>query len=86
MTEPSWADSASLILIALCESYVNDVHLGDAYDHWTATFQEDAGKIWSEEERGAFCAWLAANPKLEKSYLKEWSVQKYPDWTSGSVR
>ena len=29
----------------------------------TATFQEDARKIWSEEERGAFCAWLAVNPE-----------------------
>lgn len=27
----------------------------------TPSFQEDARKIWSEEERGAFCAWLAAN-------------------------
>ncbi len=27
----------------------------------TPTFKEDAGKLWSEEERGAFCAWLAAN-------------------------
>ncbi len=27
----------------------------------TPTFQEDARKIWSEEERGAFCAWLASN-------------------------
>lgn len=29
----------------------------------TVTFQEDARKIWSEEERGAFCAWLAVNPE-----------------------
>jgi hypothetical protein len=29
----------------------------------TPTFQEDARKIWSEQERGAFCAWLAANPE-----------------------
>lgn len=29
----------------------------------TPTFQEDARKIWSEEERGAFCAWLAVNPE-----------------------
>lgn len=29
----------------------------------TPTFQEDARKIWSEEERGAFCAWLASNPE-----------------------
>jgi len=28
----------------------------------TPTFQDDARKIWSEQERGAFCAWLAANP------------------------
>lgn len=30
----------------------------------TPTFQEDLGKIWSDEERGAFCAWLAANPEV----------------------
>ncbi len=29
----------------------------------TPIFREDADSIWSEEERGAFCAWLAANPK-----------------------
>jgi len=30
----------------------------------TPTFQEDALRIWSEQERGAFCAWLAANPEV----------------------
>jgi len=29
----------------------------------TQTFQDDARRIWSEQERGAFCAWLAANPE-----------------------
>jgi len=29
----------------------------------TPTFQEDADDIWSEEERGEFFAWLAANPE-----------------------
>ncbi|WP_347332118.1 transcriptional regulator [Marinimicrobium locisalis] len=29
----------------------------------TPTFTEDAKKLWSEEDRGAFCAWLAANPE-----------------------
>lgn len=29
----------------------------------TPTFAEDAQTLWSEEERGAFCAWLAANPE-----------------------
>ncbi|ALO44917.1 hypothetical protein [Pseudohongiella spirulinae] len=29
----------------------------------TPTFAEDARQLWSEEERGAFCAWLAANPE-----------------------
>jgi mRNA-degrading endonuclease RelE of RelBE toxin-antitoxin system len=29
----------------------------------TPTFQEDADDIWTEEERGAFCAWLATNPE-----------------------
>ena len=30
----------------------------------TPTFAADAKSIWSEEERGAFCAWLAANPEV----------------------
>ena len=30
----------------------------------TPTFQEDAHDLWNEEERGAFCAWLAANPEV----------------------
>ena len=29
----------------------------------TPTFLEDARRIWSEQERGAFCAWLAAYTK-----------------------
>jgi hypothetical protein len=29
----------------------------------TPTFAEDTRKIWTEQERGAFCAWLAANPE-----------------------
>lgn len=29
----------------------------------TPTFVEDAKRLWSEEERGAFCAWLASNPE-----------------------
>jgi len=29
----------------------------------TPTFQDDARKIWSEQERGAFCTWLAVNPE-----------------------
>ena len=28
----------------------------------TPTFSADAQDLWSEEERGAFCAWIAANP------------------------
>ena len=28
----------------------------------TPTFVADASGLWSEEERGAFCAWIAANP------------------------
>ena len=27
------------------------------------SFVADADEIWSTEERGAFCAWLAANPE-----------------------
>ena len=30
----------------------------------TPTFEADARKIWSEEERNAFFAWLAANPEI----------------------
>jgi hypothetical protein len=30
----------------------------------TPTFADDARKIWTEQERGAFCAWLAANPEV----------------------
>ena len=29
----------------------------------TPTFKADADALWSEEDRGAFCAWLAANPE-----------------------
>lgn len=29
----------------------------------TPLFSADARDIWSEDERGAFCAWLAANPE-----------------------
>jgi hypothetical protein len=28
----------------------------------TPTFATDAKEMWSEDERGAFCAWLVANP------------------------
>lgn len=30
----------------------------------TPTFAADAKELWSEEERGAFCAWIAANPEV----------------------
>lgn len=29
----------------------------------TPTFVADAKDLWSEEERGAFCAWISANPE-----------------------
>ena len=29
----------------------------------TPIFAADADEIWSAEERGTFCAWLAANPE-----------------------
>lgn len=29
----------------------------------TPTFAVDAKKLWNEEERGAFCSWLAAHPE-----------------------
>lgn len=30
----------------------------------TPTFEADARKIWTEEERSSFFAWLAANPEI----------------------
>ena len=32
----------------------------------TPTFAANAKEIWFEEERGAFCSWLAANPEVGK--------------------
>ena len=29
----------------------------------TPTFAADSRDLWTEEERGAFCAWIAANPE-----------------------
>lgn len=29
----------------------------------TPAFESDAQKIWAEEERGAFCAWLTSPPE-----------------------
>jgi hypothetical protein len=29
----------------------------------TPTFVADANDLWSEEGRGAFCAWISANPE-----------------------
>jgi hypothetical protein len=42
----------------------------------TPTFQEDAKKIWSEEERGAFCAWLATNPEAGQVIPKSGGCRK----------
>ena len=30
----------------------------------TPTFENDAKKIWAEDERASFCAWLASNPEV----------------------
>ena len=30
----------------------------------TPTFVSDANDLWSAEERGAFCAWISANPEI----------------------
>lgn len=30
----------------------------------TPTFAADADRLWSSEERGAFCSWIAANPEV----------------------
>ncbi len=30
----------------------------------TPTFVSDADDLWSVEERGAFCAWISANPEV----------------------
>lgn len=29
----------------------------------TPTFVSDADELWSADERGAFCAWISANPE-----------------------
>lgn len=29
----------------------------------TPSFMEDAKKLWTEEERAAFCVWIASNPE-----------------------
>lgn len=29
----------------------------------TPTFAADADALWSDDERGAFCAWIAVNPE-----------------------
>ena len=42
----------------------------------TPTFQEDAKKIWSEEERGAFCAWIATNPEAGNVIPKSGGCRK----------
>ena len=30
----------------------------------TPTFEADARKVWTEEDRSAFFSWLAANPEI----------------------
>ena len=34
------------------------------YRHRNPKFEADARKVWTEEERSAFFAWLAANPEI----------------------
>ena len=29
----------------------------------TPTFKDDVRKLWTEDERGDFCTWIAANPE-----------------------
>lgn len=46
-----------------CSAYGNDVCLEMYTVVETPTFAADAEVLWSEEERGAFCAWIAGNPE-----------------------
>ena len=42
-----------------CLQYVRDVHYGVLSIYETLTFAADADRIWSEDERLAFFAWIA---------------------------
>ena len=37
----------------------------------TPTFQDDAQKLWTEEDRGALCAWLAANLEVAGQAIRK---------------
>ncbi len=41
------------------------------------TFEADAKKIWTEEERSAFFAWLAANPQIGAPFLVAAGVERF---------
>lgn len=43
----------------------------------TPTFEADANKIWNEEERNAFFAWLAAIQRLVIPFLVAVDVERF---------
>lgn len=50
----------------------------------TPTFAADAKDLWSEEERGAFCAWIAENPEAGDVIPGSGGCRKVR-WSRGSV-
>jgi hypothetical protein len=50
----------------------------------TPTFEADANKIWTEEERNAFFAWLAANPEIGDPILGSGGCRKVRWSVAGS--
>ncbi|MBI3156498.1 MAG: hypothetical protein HYZ20_13955 [Burkholderiales bacterium] len=46
-----------------CRQYVFDVHCRALTIFETATFVAEAARIWSDDERLAFCAWIATEPE-----------------------
>lgn len=50
----------------------------------TPTFESDARKIWTEKERNAFFAWLAANPEIGDPIPGSSGSRKVPWSVAGS--
>jgi hypothetical protein len=55
----------------------------------TPLFTTDAKGIWAEDERGEFCAWLAANPLAGDVIPGSGGCRKVAgigrEWASGAV-
>jgi hypothetical protein len=52
--------SVALKITVFCTSLTYSIAMYTIIE--TPIFTEDAKTLWTEGERGAFCAWLAANP------------------------